>query len=241
MANYPQGSEWRKWDQIALAITNAREDIVFTTATMEASWHSTGQQKIFNAVIQRFNRSKREHEENTEETSPQNTIVKSRYKHRGIVAQRPETLPGVIELLCLTGVELRMHPVMAMSRLRFLVQDNDRCVLGIADDIAEGSGGGHPATMPSVEPSKLSFSLDSTMLALALRWKFEDLWKGGMDPWNYLNDYISGVEPRDDFHTQLSILNWLRADGKSRRVIHQRLTERCPNYERLKAIPPSEL
>jgi hypothetical protein len=225
-------------DQIALAITTAKADVVFTTATMEASWHSKEQLKIFQAVQERFARDKKS-------SVPMETGVVAgtetppAYRHRGIVAKRPETLPGVIELLCLTQIELRMHPVMAMSRLRFLVQDNERCVLGLAE-------GSHDArtdlgTMPAVEPSRLSFSLDSTMLALSLRWKFDDLWKTAEDPWKYLDDFISAVEPRDDFHTQISILNWLKAEGKKRFAIHSKLLEKCSNYKRLKTAPNDEI
>ena len=233
-------------EQIAYLITTAKNEVLFTTATMEASWHSREQFEVFRVVKSRFARDENRRpsevcDEDESATGMKKPVAANSYRHRGIVAKRPETLPGVIELLCFTKVELRMHPLLAISRLRFLVQDNERSLLGVAEKASECDGSAPSAIMQSSEPTTLSFSLDSTMLALALRTKFEELWQSSSDPWEYVNEFISTVGPQEDSHAQRSVLNWLKVGSENRKTIHDKLLEKCDNYKRLKPITEDEL
>jgi len=216
-------------DQIASAISTAKSDVVFTTSTMEASWHSDDQKKIFDAVSERFGRfekAKKDYAANHDATASGHYENGPVFRHRGLVAKKPGTLPGAIELLCLTGVEIKMSPIMAMSRLRFFVQDTGRSVIGIAEG---------PSELARENPSSISFSLDSTMLALALRERFEILWEGSSDPFIYLSEFIIESKRSNPNQSQDTILKWLKAQRSDKDKIHNKLKDKCEAYA---SLPP---
>ena len=178
-------------NQLEWAILHAEHSVDFTTATMASSWSSPEQRRVMEAV--RTRELKRE----------------SPYIHRGLVARRPETLAGTLELLTHTKVDIKMTEVMNMSRLRFLVKDHDMCVLGVAE--------GEPSLAQPIETKK-SFTVESAMLAGALRARFEDLWNEGESPWQYLDTLISTAKRSHQGYTRREVLRLLGANAERLRV-----------------------
>jgi hypothetical protein len=172
-------------EQIVSAISRARGEVIFTTATMEASWKSKEQGRVLEAVQQREGIK----------------AYAGAYTHRGLVAKRLEALPGTIELLSKTNVKLKMSQAMAMSRLRFLVKDLDQSIIGVAEG---------PKDLSSPKPTTMSFSVESRMLAMALRDRFEKLWENSIEPGAYLDEIIqeTALSSSGDYTREI-VREWL--------------------------------
>lgn len=178
---------------IALGIAACKGQVLFTSATMESSASSREQAAIVNAVTGRLKRGK--------------------YEHRGIVAARPSALAGALELMCKANVDVRMADVMCVSRLRFVVIDEQVNILGVAegeptlaenhDVVAEGDG------TAAGRPSTKSFQIESMMLASALCKKFEELWAKSESPINYLERLIADGITGKARYSKADVVRWL--------------------------------
>lgn len=151
---------------LAKSIRAVKKDAFFTSSSMETSTVSDGQKLIVRAAVTR--------KEDGE------------YTHRGLIAKRQEALPGAIELAIRTDIKLKFCDAVTMSRLRFFVQDNEHCVLGIAD--GDQDLGNQKKTTNSVKVS-------STMLAESLRATFDGMWNSSTELGEYLDEVIGHRAP----------------------------------------------
>jgi hypothetical protein len=168
--------------EIERAILNADREIVFTSATMATS-RVPDQKRVLDAVRER---------EQSDRRGP--------YAHRGIVYDEARTLPGVLELLCNTSVQVRMSSYAGLSRLRFLVRDQTFSVIGVAAS---------PSTIDEIKQTDRSFSIDSHFLGQALCARFEEEWKRARDPWEVFSQLIKQQADSNPGVTQLEIMNLL--------------------------------
>ncbi|CAG0985719.1 hypothetical protein PHYC_02011 [Phycisphaerales bacterium] len=180
---------------IALGIRTAKKSVLFTTASMEASYRSASQREVLNAVLYRVGKMKQ---------------AKDPYVHRGVVARRPAALPGTLELLCKARhIDVRMSAALCMSRLRFVVVDSERSILGIADGEPDLATEGMSEEPISEQPSTRSFVLDSVMLGGALAIRFEQLWESGTGPFAYLDEFILEAKRSKPDYCREDVDRWL--------------------------------
>jgi len=192
--------------EIERAITGASECVVFTSATMATSWNSDHQKRVVEAVLEQ----QKQHPS---------------YTHRGVVAKRVEALPGTLELLCETNVDVRLSDIMLMSRLRFVVRDYAVSVIGVAE--------GEPSLEHQPE-TKRSFSVESTMLSGALRDRFDRLWDEASKPWEYLDQLIAAATKSHSNYTRNEVFNLLGLDEDRRKTYAPKIEMNCPSF---KALP----
>ena len=188
--------------EIARAISDANEAVVFTSTTMEASWKSNDQRRIVEAI------KRRERE-------------RPKYVHRGLIARRAEAIPGALELLCDTRVELRMSDAILMSRVRFVVRDQNFSVIGVAE--------GQP-TIANQPETKRSVSVDGAMLGTALRQRFEQLWENGISPWKYIDELIAAASHNNVSFTKDNVLDLLNIPHERRKDISALLESHCTTF-----------
>ena len=193
--------------EIARAISEADEAVVFTSATMEASWNSRDQRRIVEAV------KRRERE-------------RPKYVHRGLVARRAEAIPGALELLCDTRIDIRMSDAILMSRVRFVVRDHAFSVIGIAE--------GTP-TIAYQPETRRSVSVESTMLATALRQRFDQLWENGISPWKYIDELIAASSHNNVSFTKDDVLELLNIPHDRRKDISALLESHCTTFANVRA------
>lgn len=170
--------------EIEESIRRAEKDVVFTSATMASTASDPEQGKVVAAVLEREAMSKT-------------------YTHRGLVADTLKALPGTIELLLKTKIQLKMTSVMEMTRLRFLVRDECFSVIGVS----EGK-----TALDGTRPTQSSFSVESTMLAQSLRVRFDALWANAEDPWKFLDKKIVDAKKSHPRYSKRELLQLLDAD-----------------------------
>jgi hypothetical protein len=193
--------------EIARAISEANEAVVFTSTSMEASWNSNDQRRVVEAI------KRRERE-------------RPKYVHRGLVARRAEAIPGALELLCDTRVDVRMSDAILMSRVRFVVRDQNFSVLGVAE--------GQP-TIANQPPTRRSVSVDGTMLATALRQRFDQLWENGISPWKYIDELIAAASHNNVSFTKDHVLDLLNIPHDRRKDIAALLESHCTTFANVRA------
>jgi hypothetical protein len=164
---------------------------------MEPTRHNPGQRAIVDAVRARLS-------------------TDDHYEHRGIIAKRPEALPGTFELLfeahkaikrngeqSTVSFDVRMSSVLSQTRLRFLTRDDEYCILGLSEGSPE---------LSELKETTLSFAFPSTMLADSLRVKFVELWKSAQSPWEYLATFIDDSKGSQLNYSQDDVLIELGGD-----------------------------
>lgn len=176
---------------IESTVRAACTEMFFTSASMERSGASPEQATVVRAVEAREGQ-------------------KEKYVHRGIVARRPAALAGGIELCFKTRVEIRVSEVMNSTHLRFAVGDVNRdgtqkyrCVLGLAE--------GRPESVTD-KPSSLSIVIESTMLGLALRQRFEDIWAVSTPVTRYLDEHVRELRMTHARYSLADVREFLHAD-----------------------------
>lgn len=182
--------------EITASIRAARQKILFTTFSMEHSQRNKGQQEILQALKDRLK-------------------DKSQYQHLGVIAKRPEALPGTFELLFAAHKSIsheaetkpqfsvRMSFVLSQTRLRFFTRDGEYCIIGLS----EGAPG-----LFDIRPTTRCYAVDSTMLADALGMKFQTLWDAGQCPWEYLGELIAESCKSQQTYSQDDVLRELGAN-----------------------------
>jgi hypothetical protein len=173
---------------------------------MATSWSSDHQKRVVRAVLDQ------------QQQHPN-------YTHRGVVAKRVEALPGTLELLCETKVDVRLSDIMLMSRLRFVVRDYAVSVIGVAE--------GEPSLEHQPE-TKRSFSVESTMLAGALRDRFDQLWSAASNPWEYLDQLVAAATQSHSNYTRNEVFNLLGLDEDRRKSYSSTIEANCASF---KALP----
>jgi hypothetical protein len=188
--------------EIARAISEANEAVVFTSTTMEASWNSSDQRRIVEGI------KRRERE-------------RPKYVHRGLIARRAEAIPGALELLCDTRVDVRMSDAILMSRVRFVVRDQSFSVIGVAE--------GQP-TIANQPATKRSVSVEGAMLATALRQRFDQLWENAISPWKYIDELIAAASHNNVSFTKDNVLDLLNIPHERRKDISALLESHCTTF-----------
>ncbi|MCC7540628.1 MAG: hypothetical protein IT379_30715 [Deltaproteobacteria bacterium] len=189
--------------EIRSVIQSARRRILFTSASMQRSTAADEQRMVLEAV---------QHRESA-----------GLYEHRGIVARVPDTVPGALELLWKTRVQVKMSAVLSATRLRFVVGDEQQCILGVA---------GGEASIAHRNPSDFSFIVDSNMLGLALQGHFERLWTdpGTISVWQYLREMVDECSRTGGDGGRRHIRGLLSADELG--IPDWWLAENLPTYRR---------
>ena len=196
--------------EIARAISQADESVVFTSATMEASWDSSDQRYIVEAIKRR------------EKERP-------KYVHRGLIARRAEAIPGTLELLCDTRIDLRMSDAILMSRVRFVVRDHAFSVIGVAE--------GNP-TIAYQPETRRSVSVESAMLGTALRNRFDQLWENGISPWKYIDELIAASSHHNVSFTREDVMDLLNIPHQKRKDVSALLEAHCTTFANIRAAGP---
>lgn len=196
--------------ELERGIRDARSEILFTTATMATSG-DPHQRRIVEAV--------REKEAAIERSG--GTLI-----HQGIVAKLPSCLPGAVELACKTRTEVRFRAYFGYTRLRFQVTDHSFSVIGVVE--------GEPA-FDQVKSTHRSFSVESMLLAEALRDRFNQEWEASQSVWEYLDEHIRDMlgtgPPEDSAITQEHMLRLLKADETG--VTCEEIATRSAQFRRL--------
>jgi hypothetical protein len=196
--------------ELERGIRDARAEILFTTATM-ASSADPHQRRIVQAV--------KEKEAEIERRG-------GKLVHQGIVAKLPSCLPGAVELACKTRTEVRFRAYFGYTRLRFQVTDHSFSVIGVVE--------GEPA-FDHVASTHRSFSVESMLLAEALRDRFNQEWAASQSVWEYLDEHIRdmlGAGPAEDSAiTQEHMLRLLKADDTG--VTADEIAARSVQFRRL--------
>lgn len=190
---------------IAAGIQGAKREVLFTSATMEATWERREQEEILETVL---NRQK----------------IQPPYEHRGIIAKRPEALMGTLELMFKTQIKCKMSQVLCMTRLRFVVIDKEQSILGVCQ--------GEP-DLASAKPTNMSFRVASAMLGAALAARFEELWERSVDPFDYLKEFIIEAKTTRPNYSRKEVRRWLHADKSG--ISDEWLSGHCPAYNELPA------
>ena len=152
---------------IAAAIHAARDEIRFTSATMEASSRSDEQKAILESVKAR--KARRD------------------YKHLGLIARTPSALPGAVELRMRTHIQIKMSDMVTTTRLRFFVADRRVSIIGVA----EGS-----SDLADPKESNRSTRIESRMLGEALFARFSVLWGKADELGNYVDTVVANAEAK---------------------------------------------
>ena len=182
---------------IASAIEEATREIIFTSYTMATS-DSDDQSRIVQAVKSR----------------------KKGVLHRGIVAKRPEAIPGALEV-AFHDVEIVFSDVLNESRFRLLVADGERCILGYSE--------GEYATLETNKKTTMSSRISSHELGSALNLRFEQIWTNSESLYEYCDNYIihrgktRGVD----------LLKSLRKLWRLEHISDMWLAGKCPRYHEL--------
>ena len=178
---------------------------------MQASWSSADQRRIVETI------KRRERE-------------RPKYVHRGLVARRAEAIPGTLELLCDTRVDVRMSDAILMSRVRFVVRDHTLAVVGVAE--------GTP-TIAYQPETRRSVSIEGSMLASALRQKFDQLWENGISPWKYIDELIASASHNNVSFTKDHVLDLLNIPHDRRKDIAALLETHCSTFANVRATAGS--
>jgi hypothetical protein len=178
--------------ELERGIRDAKSEILFTSATMATSGDRR-QKRLVDTV--------REKEDAIEKSG--GSLI-----HRGIVAKVPATLPGAVELVCKTKkTEIRFRAYFGYTRLRFQVTDRAFSVIGVVEK--------EPA-FDRLEATHRSFSVESMLLAEALRDRFNKEWDASEDVWTYLDEHIREMlgpaRPDESAITKEVILRLLKAE-----------------------------
>lgn len=195
--------------ELERGIRLAERKIIFTSTTMAAST-DPGQMSLLNLVIERESELKK---------------VRDGYKldHRGLIAKRQEALPGAVELICKTGVEVRFREFVGVTRLRFQVCDDSFCVVGVSD--------GSPS-FDNSKPTERSTTIESAMLGEALAARFEVEWNSPhcLTTWGYLGQLIDDMSGSSSV-TQAKVLELLRADKTG--ITAEKIDPYCQQFKKL--------
>jgi hypothetical protein len=157
---------------IAKEISKAEKIARFTSRSMETSENDL-QANILKAVQDRLSAT-------------------PNYKHKGLLAKRPEVLPGAIDLLLKAPadalgndrIELRVSIKVAQSRFSFFVRDSRVSILGI------GKGDPH---LNKVIPTSESTLVESMLLAKALEDYFDKIWDKSEKLSDYIDQHIAAM------------------------------------------------
>ncbi len=148
--------------EIKSEISECQTWAAFVSATMSTS-QDPRQKRIIDAVVAR-----------------QNAVPA--YTHRGLVSESLSTLPGAIELLFKTRVEVRFSKIAEIAtQIRFFIRDSSVSVIGIASN----SG-----VLGEANKTDQSFTVRSSVLCNSLQVQFDEIWNQSRDPWDYFTEVI---------------------------------------------------
>jgi hypothetical protein len=194
--------------EIARAIGGAKRQVIFTSASMRTMAADPDQKQIVDAV-------KRLEQQ------------QAGYKHYGIVPEDRRVIPGAIELLCHTKIDLRMSDFGGNSRARFLIADKTVSVIGMPDE---------DSTIAQNSPTKRSFTVRSSWIAQALSDQFFHEHDRASTPWEWLARYIEKMKAEDSSYSKQHILQFL-GDADVKRAT---MAEKCPAFAALPDEPVLE-